>query len=162
MSKQTINNVISLEIPDSFQLMSSEELRDMSKNGGDPYRWGVRDRENHVLITVMWKQYSAILAWLADLKAIAKKNEQMTRKAYGKHEYRLLGFDSLKAGESGGLSLFLQCRRHPTDCNELSDQERENGLRLYVHRAGGKHGHGSGNVPQCHGKPSFYVNISHP
>lgn len=100
MSKQTINNVISLEIPDSFQLMSSEELRDMSKNGGDPYRWGVRDRENHVLITVMWKEYSVILAWLADLKAIAKKNEQMTGKAYGKHEYRLLGFDSLKAGET--------------------------------------------------------------
>ena len=99
MSKQTINNTFSLTVPDSFEPVSSEELQELSSHGGDPYRWGVRDREKHILLIAMWKQYSPILAWLADLKARAKKNEQMTRKAYETHDYKLLGFESMRIGD---------------------------------------------------------------
>lgn len=98
MREQTINDTFSLKVPDSFEPMSSEELQKLSQSGGDPYRWGFRDREKHIMFVIIWKQVPAILGWLADLKAIAKRNEQLTSKAYQGHDYRLLGFESMQAG----------------------------------------------------------------
>ena len=99
MRKQTVNDTYTLEIPDSFEPMDPEDLAALSGNGGDPFRWGVRDRENRVMILALWKRYPALLSWLADPKAVAKKNEQLTRKAYEGHGYRFLEFVSLRAGE---------------------------------------------------------------
>ena len=98
MSRKTINETYSLQIPDTFESMRSDELQALSQGGGDPYQWGVRDRENHVMILALWKRHSAILAWMSDLKSIAKRNEQLTRKAYEGHGYRLLENNSLQAG----------------------------------------------------------------
>jgi len=103
MNQQKINDTFTLQIPDSLAPMSSRELEELSRNGGDPCRWGAWDRENHVMMTALWKDYPALLARLADLKAIAKRNEQLTRKAYEKHDYRLLGFDTLQAGETKAM-----------------------------------------------------------
>ena len=99
MSRQTINNTFTLNIPDSFEPMSSTELNELSRQGGDPYRWGVRDREKHIMFVVLWKQVPAILGWLADLNGIVKRNEQLTRKAYANHDYQLRKFDSMQAGK---------------------------------------------------------------
>ena len=99
MREQTVNGVFSLKVPDAFELMSTEELHELSRSGGAPYQWGVRDRERHVMIVALWKQYPSIIAWMSDPKTIAKKNEQLTRKVYGGYDYRLLGFSSLQAGD---------------------------------------------------------------
>ena len=99
MDRQTINDTLTLEIPDSFELLSGEDLRGMYRNAGDPFRWGVRDPENHRIIVALWKQYPALLAWTLDLKAIAKKNEQLTRRAHEGHGYQFLEFFSMRAGE---------------------------------------------------------------
>lgn len=99
MSRQIINETFPLRIPDSFTVMSESDLRDLSKNGGDPFGWGVRDQDRHLIITALWKRYPAWLAWIADLKSIAKKNEQLTAGAYAGHSYRLHEFFSLQAGE---------------------------------------------------------------
>ena len=97
MSRQTVNDTFILQIPDHYEPMSAEDLRELSRNGGDPYQWGVRDRENHVMIVASWKEYPALLARLADLKSIARKNEQLTGGVYEGHDYRLLGFCSMQA-----------------------------------------------------------------
>ena len=99
MKEQMRNGVFSLQIPDTFELMTPEELHELSRNGGDAYQWGVRDLENHVMIVALWKQYPSLIAWMSDPKAIAKKNEQLTHKAYGEYGYRFLGFSSLQAGD---------------------------------------------------------------
>ena len=98
MNKQNINNTFTLEIPDRFKDLTEEDLRSMYRTG-DPFRWGVRDAENHVLIVALWKKYPALLAWTLDLKAIVKKNEQLTGKAHAGHGYRLLDFFSMQAGD---------------------------------------------------------------
>ena len=98
MSRQTINDMFSVSLPESFELMSAEDLSELSRNGGDPYLWGARDRENHVMIVALWKQYPAILARMTDLKTIAKRNEQLTRRVYEGHDYRFLGSSTLQAG----------------------------------------------------------------
>ena len=46
------------------------------------------------MILVLWKQYPALLVRIAGLKTIVSRNEQLTRKVYEGHDYRLLGFSS--------------------------------------------------------------------
>ena len=99
MSRQILNDSFSLQIPETFEPMSGQDLRELSRNNGDPFQWGVRDRENHVMIVALWKQYPGLLAWMSSLKAIAEKNEQQTRRVYEGHDYRLLEFSSLQAGD---------------------------------------------------------------
>ena len=98
MSKQVVNGSFSLEIPDAFQPMSREELR-MFYREEDMNQWGVWDREHHVLITVLWKQYPLLLSWLADLKAMAKRNQQLVSRGYEGHDYCLSEYLSIQAGK---------------------------------------------------------------
>ena len=97
--EQTINDAFTLQLPDTFELMSDKELGELSRGGGDPYQWGARDPERHVMLLALWKQYSSFLAGASDPKAIAKKNEQLTKKVYEGHDYQFLGFTSLQVGE---------------------------------------------------------------
>ena len=73
MGRQTINETFTLQIPDGFEVLTEEELGKMYRNVGDPFGWGARDTENHVIITVLWKQYPALLSRMLDLKAIVKR-----------------------------------------------------------------------------------------
>ena len=82
MSKATVNGLMSIEIPEGFHTMSAEELRQAYRDD-NPDRWGMWDQERHVMVTVMWKEYSRLLMMLADLKAICRKNEQSAAKGYG-------------------------------------------------------------------------------
>ena len=99
MSRQTINDTFFLQIPDHFEVLTEEDLRGMYMSVGDPFMWGVRDRENHKIIVAIWKQYPVFLSWMLDLKSIVKRNEQMTGKAHAGHGYRFLEFFSVQAGE---------------------------------------------------------------
>lgn len=53
MGRQTINETFTLQIPDSFEVLTEDDLRKMYRNVGDPFGWGVRDTENHVIITAL-------------------------------------------------------------------------------------------------------------
>ena len=99
MSRQTINDTFTLQIPDRLEILSEADLRGMSRNGGDPFRWGVRDPENHVVLVALWKQYPLLLSWALDLKSIVKKNEQLTARAHAPYNYRFLEFFSMQAGD---------------------------------------------------------------
>ena len=99
MKQQIINDTFALQIPDGFEILTEDDLRKMYRNAGDPFKWGVRDTENHVIILALWKKYPALLSWTLDLKAIVKKNEQLTGKAHAAHGYRFLEFFSMQAGD---------------------------------------------------------------
>ena len=99
MRRETINETFALQIPDEFEVLTEDDLGKMYRNVGDPFQWGVRDTENHVIITALWKQYPALLSWTLDPKAIVKKNEQLTGEAHAEHGYRFLEFFSMKAGD---------------------------------------------------------------
>ena len=100
MDRQIINDAFILQLPDSFEVLTEKELRGMYLNAGDPFRWGARDTENHVVFLVLWKQYPGIVSRMLDLKAMVKRNEQLTRKAHDGHDYQLLVFFSQQAGEN--------------------------------------------------------------
>ena len=91
MNRIEINNELLLPCPDGFTDMTREDL-DRVYTSGSPGRAGIRDAERHVMITVLWQRYNAVLAWLADIKSLARRNEQLSRKGYADHDYRLDGF----------------------------------------------------------------------
>lgn len=99
MALQTINDSLTLTIPDPFSVMEAEELHQLSRHGGDPFRWGARDRERHVILAAVWKQYPAPLLFLAGLKSMARRNLELVRKACPGRELRSVEFLSIHAGE---------------------------------------------------------------
>ena len=92
---ETVNRELALPRPEGFEVMGAEELKRVYIRD-DPNRWGMWDRERHVMITVLWQRYNPLLAWLAEMKTMARRNEQLTRKGYLDHDYRLEGFTSRK------------------------------------------------------------------
>ena len=93
MSKATVNGLMSIEIPEGFHTMSAEKLRQAYRDD-NPDRWGMWDQERHVMVTVMWKEYSRLMMMLADVKAICRKNEHMAAKGYAGNGYECGGFFS--------------------------------------------------------------------
>ena len=94
MSKATVNDLMSIEVPEGFHTMSAEELRQAYRDD-NPDRWGMWDQERHVMVTVMWKEYSRLMMMLADVKGICRKNEQIAAKGYGNNGYECGGFFSV-------------------------------------------------------------------
>lgn len=93
-----INDAFTMAVPEGFQRMSPEELKKLYR-GENPDQWGIWDKDRHVMITVLWKHYPALLSALADLKAVARRNQQLTEKGYAGHGYRPEGFFSMKTGD---------------------------------------------------------------
>ena len=93
MKSIEINGELMLPCPDDFTSMTKEDL-DRAYTSDGPGRAGIRDAERHVMITVLWQRYNPILARLADMKTMARRNEQLTSKGYAGHDYRLDSFFS--------------------------------------------------------------------
>ena len=51
------------------------------------------------VLLALWKEYNGLLARMADLKAIVRKNEQQTARAHAEYGYRLIEFCGMDAGE---------------------------------------------------------------
>ena len=64
--------------------MDSQELKQVYMTD-DSKRWGMWNREKHIMVTVLWKDYSLLLSKLADLKTTCIKNEKLTAKGYKGH-----------------------------------------------------------------------------
>ena len=98
MNKELVNQALSIPVPDGFRPMSGEELRQAYGND-DPNRRGLWNRESHVIIAVLWKEYPALLRFmLRDLKAVCRKNEQLHSREYAGHDYHCGGFFSQTVG----------------------------------------------------------------
>ena len=97
MNSEKINGMLTLDIPEGFRRMSGDDLKQLFRSE-EADRWGIQNKECHTVLTVMWKQYPALLSWLADLKTMARKNERMAQKGYAGNEYSPGGFISLSAG----------------------------------------------------------------
>ena len=109
MSKATVNDLFSIEVPEGFHTMSAEELRQAYRED-KPNCWGMWDQERHVMVTVMWNEYSRLVMMLADTKAICRKNEQMAAKGYADHGYKCDGFFSVNVdGEKAEGYRFSYC-----------------------------------------------------
>ena len=99
MTSEKINGKLTLEIPEGFQLMSADDLFKLYKENKYD-RWGIWDRDRHIVITVSWQRVPALTSFLADVKSIAKRNQQLAEKGYAGHNYRGEGQFSAEAGNA--------------------------------------------------------------
>jgi hypothetical protein len=100
MNKYTVNGEIKLEAAEGFQLMTAEEIAKLS-SGDDSERFGLWDKERHVMFLVDAKKYSGFMLMMTDIQKIAKRNEELNRKLYTNLGYEAEG--GFKR-EVGGLS----------------------------------------------------------
>ena len=70
MNRETVNEAMEVEVPNGFYVLSAEELR-LAYQSEDPNRWGMRDKERHIILTVMWKEYRGLpVLFLPGLKSV--------------------------------------------------------------------------------------------
>ena len=93
MNSVAVNNEITVSYPDGFEIMSSEEL-DKAYAGVNDDKWGIWDKDSHVIITILWQKVNPVMLALADVKAIAMKNESMAAGMYKNSGYDGKGFFS--------------------------------------------------------------------
>lgn len=99
MGKFNVNGEISFEAAEGFQVMTNEELTKVTgTEGGD--RWGLWDKERHVMVVIDWKKYNRLLLGLTDITKIAERNEELNSKLYANNNYQM---ESNLKGTIGGL-----------------------------------------------------------
>jgi len=101
MTEQTICENLTLKIPEGFTVLDEKNLaRIFGGEGSD--RWCAANGDESVLLTVVWQKVNPILAALSDMKVMARRNAQLTEKAYQAYGYRFGEFFSLQ-GRDGSL-----------------------------------------------------------
>ena len=90
------HQTVSIEYPDSFHPMTDEELRQVYRCVS-PKPWGVWDKENHVMLLVLWKDYPLLLAKLTDLNTACKASARQNRKGYAGLDFLFEDFFSSTA-----------------------------------------------------------------
>ena len=109
MNQTCVNDELMIPCPEGFAIMGPEELNRVFTRGS-ANRWGVWDRSRRVMITVLWQRYNPLLAWLADMKSLVRRNEQLTRRGYKGRDYQPGGFFSTKVCGMAAEGYRFTCR----------------------------------------------------
>lgn len=91
MNQVLVNNELSLSYPDGFHIMDGAELAQAYQNS-NPNRWGIWDKDRHLIVSVFWHRTNRLLVSLADAKSVAKSTERKLRKGLKSHGYSFHGF----------------------------------------------------------------------
>ena len=108
MPTETINNELTIVVPDGFEIMSQEDLKVAYGDVKDKSeKWGMRDRDRHIMITVRWDHHSSMRMKMINVKATATAQQKTTARLYAKSDYRLVDTFSrtVAATEAAGYSL---------------------------------------------------------
>lgn len=74
MQKTILNNELSIEYPDTFTVLTTEEMQKAFGNVWDD-RFTIRNTELHILFSVFWKKTGGLFGAIADAKSVAKATE---------------------------------------------------------------------------------------
>lgn len=92
MNRSLINNELTVCYEDGFHTVSAGELNSMFRDT-NPDRWGIWDKERHIIIAVFFHTSGGLLAKLfGDPQAIAKNNESVLKKTYRNSDYQFNGY----------------------------------------------------------------------
>ena len=105
MGSTVLHDELSLSFPDSFEVMGDDELREGYLDD-NPNRWGIWDRQRHVIIVVYWHDSNALLARMVSTKGLAERAERLMAKSYAGHGFQLGGFFEMEVAghEARGFS----------------------------------------------------------
>lgn len=99
MVDTVVHGGLHLSYPDGFEVLGEDELRQLYRDDNQD-RWGVRDRDRHLIFVVFWHDSNALLGKLAGTKSLARRAERLMSKALKAYAYRCGGFFSTRIGET--------------------------------------------------------------
>ena len=87
-----LNEELNLYWPDGFSVMTKEELKAALRTE-DPEKFGIHDKERHIILFVWWHISNPLIVKLAgNIQNVVKQTEKKLKKTYKDHQYRFLGF----------------------------------------------------------------------
>jgi hypothetical protein len=108
MLTETINDELTIRVPDGFEVMSQEDLAAAYGDVKDKSeKWGMRDRDRHIMITVRWDHHSSMRMKLINVEATATAQQKTTARLYAKSDYHLIDTftRTVAATEAAGYAL---------------------------------------------------------
>ncbi len=97
METVLLNNELNLTYPDSFHVMSKEELSGYNFYSEAP-GWCINDPDRHIMVSISWKQVPGLFAKMLKVKDIAKTMEGQMAQVMKAFDYRLDEFISRTPG----------------------------------------------------------------
>lgn len=92
MNSAKVNRELSVTYEDGFLAVSPEDMRRLMWDE-NPDRWGIWDKERHIIIAVFYHTSPGFVAKLfGNPEAIAKNNESSLKKTYRNSSYQFNGF----------------------------------------------------------------------
>lgn len=134
MQETVINGELGISYPDSFSVMSPDELK-QAYNMDYSSMWGMRDKENHVVFSVIWKASFDAMQKLMSSASLAKRAEKALSKAFRKQGYRCDGFfERAVAGQQGqGFAYSYEVGGQRQDCETIVIRQGKNCYTLYYY-----------------------------
>ena len=87
MVKTLINNELYLSYPDGFNELDAAELKATFLDD-NPNRWGIKDENRHMLITVLWNKTNMLSAIMVGPQAVAYSAERKLNASLNKSNYK--------------------------------------------------------------------------
>ena len=97
MVKTLINNELYLSYPDGFHEMDASELKATFLDD-NPNRWGIKDENRHMLITVLWNKTNMLSAIMVGPQAVAYSAERKLSASLNKSNYKSGAIEQVKLG----------------------------------------------------------------
>lgn len=134
MQQTTVNEELEICYPDSFAIMSEDELREAY---GMDYAdmWGIRDAENHALFTIIWKESFDLAPKLISTKSLIKRVESKLKKAFRKQGYACSGYfkRELAGQEAEGFGYSYQVQGITQTCEAIVVRRGKSCYTLYYY-----------------------------
>ena len=134
MQNALLHGELGFTYPDSFSAMSPEQLKQAY---GMDYAdmWGMRDEENHVVFTVIWKDSHEFLHKLASSASLAKRAEKALSKSFRKQGYACSGFFTREVAgqEATGFGYSYEIQGITQSCETIVVQHGKCCYTLYYY-----------------------------
>ena len=105
METAQLHGGLAATYPDGFCEMDAAQLREAFLDD-NPNRWGIRDTDRHIMLSIFWHDSNRLIAGLASVKSLAERTRKLSEKAYAPYGYRFNGaFPAQIAGvEASGFA----------------------------------------------------------
>lgn len=90
MGEALVHDELVVSCPEGFAVMGADEMKHAFLDD-NPHRWGLWDKERHLMFVVTWHVSNAAIARLATPTSLAKRAGKIAAKTYRGRNYRQLG-----------------------------------------------------------------------
>ena len=91
MQNTVLNEVLEISYPDSFRIMTAEEISQLNYYKKAP-NWCIKDEENHILINISWKKAGVLSSLILNEKDMIKSMDKCLSRQMQSYGYKSRGY----------------------------------------------------------------------